>query len=343
MSEKIWRGGMIGAGAWSAIQLIAWEGVPDARIVALTDRHPDRRDPIVKRFGIEQAYDDFETMLDEADLNFVDICTRPYSHAALIRMAADRGLPILCQKPFCTNLEEARASVAYCQQRGVRLMVNENYRWQAWFRKIKALLQAGALGTPFLAQVHQRVRLTLPRFEHDQAYMATMPRLIVYEMGVHFLDTFRFLFGEPNTIFARLHHVSPHIEGEEVQVLTVNYDEMTALIVTSWASVPTPGDRPKQSGPRAPRLEIDGTAGTLALKADNSLHLYTDTGHQQWQFPEDTVPKSHVAAQRHFIVCLEDGAEFETSGLETLQTMALVYASYQSAESGDVLDLKSLF
>ena len=90
MPKKIWRGGMIGAGAWSEIQLNAWVGVEYGEIVALCDRHPERRDPIVKQFGIPQAFDDFETMLDETDLDFVDICTRPYSHAALTRIAAKR-------------------------------------------------------------------------------------------------------------------------------------------------------------------------------------------------------------------------------------------------------------
>ena len=64
MSGKIWRGGMIGAGAWSDIQLNAWAGVENAEIVALCDRHPDRRDPVVSRFNIPQSFYDFESMLD---------------------------------------------------------------------------------------------------------------------------------------------------------------------------------------------------------------------------------------------------------------------------------------
>lgn len=90
-SDKIWRGGMIGAGAWSNVQLDAWAGVENAEIVALTDRHPERRTPVVEKYGIPLAFNDFEHMLEEADLDFVDICTRPYSHSALSKLAADRG------------------------------------------------------------------------------------------------------------------------------------------------------------------------------------------------------------------------------------------------------------
>jgi predicted dehydrogenase len=344
MSKRAWRGGMIGAGAWSEVQLTAWASVKNARIVALCDRHPERRGPIVDRFGIPQAFDDFESMLDEAEIDFVDVCTRPYSHAALTKLAAERGLPVLCQKPFCTSLDEAREVVEFCDQVGTRLMVNENYRWQAWYRKAKEVIASNALGRPFLARVHKRSRVTLPRFEHNQAYMGDMPRLIAYEMGVHYLDTFRYLFGEPETVFTRLHRVSPHVKGEDVQLTILGYKELTCLIDSSWASVPVPGlDRSERNWSVAPpRLEIDGSEGTLVLAYDGSMCLVRDDDRQQWQFTQDTVPESHVAAQQHFIDCLESGAQFETSGAETLKTMALVYACYRSAEQRRLVDPKAL-
>ena len=343
MPRKIWRGGMIGAGAWSEVQLTAWEGVRNAAIVALSDRHPDRRDPLVQRFSIPQAFDDFGTMLDEADLDFVDICTRPYSHASLVKLAAQHGLPVLCQKPFCTSLDEAREVDDYCHQLGIRLMINENFRWQAWYRKAKELLDLGALGEPFLAVIQKRVRMTLPEFDHPQSYMAEMPQLIVYEVGVHYLDTFRFLFGEPDTIFARLHHISPHMKGEDVELITLCYPGMTGLINTSWASVPVPGlDEPESAHGTSspPRLEIDGTGGTLIQMSDGTLHLFTDNDHQNWHFAEDTFTKSRTSAQQHFIDCLETGAEFETSSEQTLKTMSLVYDCYLSAAEGRVVDTK---
>jgi predicted dehydrogenase len=342
MSKKIWRGGMIGAGAWSEIQLTAWNGVVDAEIVALTDRHPERRNPVVQRYNIPQAFDDFEAMLDQAELDFVDICTRPYSHALLTKLAAERGLPVLCQKPFCENLEEATKIVEFCDQAGARLMILENFRWQAWYRQAKAVLESGALGKPFFARLHKRSRMTLPRFENRQAYLAEMPRFAVYEMGVHYLDTFRFLFGEPDSVYARTHHISPYVKGEDVQFITMGYRDLTCLINHSWASVPVPTvDKPEEEDDIAPppRLEVDGTGGTLILLADGSMHLYSDSDHQQWQFSWDTRSESRIAVQQHFIDCLDSGADFETSGAETLKTMALVYACYLSAEENRVVEL----
>jgi predicted dehydrogenase len=332
---------MIGAGAWSEIQLNAWAGVENAEIVALCDRHPDRRDPVVSRFNILQGFDDFESMLDGADLDFVDICTRPYSHASLTKMAAERGLPVLCQKPFCRSMDEARDLVQFCDNAGVRLMVNDNWRWQAWHRKAKELLNAGALGKPFLVTIRWRLRMTLPSFDFNQGYFPEMERFVTYEMGTHYLDTLRYLFGEPNSVFARHHRLGPDMKGEDVNVLVIGYDDMTCAIDTSFASVEVPGVDVLEENPDTwspSQFRIEGTEGTLILSLDRVLGLVTHTAHEQWQFPSKTIHDSFVTTQQHFIDCLESGAEFETSGEETLKTMAIVYACYRSAEEGRAVD-----
>jgi predicted dehydrogenase len=343
MSEKKWRVGMIGAGAWSDIQLNAWAGVGNAEVVALADRHPERRDPVVRRFNIPQGFDNFESMLDNAELDFVDICTRPYSHVPLTKMTVERGLPVLCQKPFCESIEEAKELVEFCDKAGVRLMVNENWRWQAWHRKARELLDSGALGKPFLVTIRWRLRMTLPGFDFNQGYFPEMERFITYEMGVHYMDTLRYLFGEPNFVFARHHRLGPDMKGEDVNVLVVAYDDMTVAIDTSFASVEVPGVDRLEENPDTwspSQFRIEGTEGTLILGVDRSLTLVTDTDRQEWQFPSETFRESFASAQQHFVDCLESGADFETSGSETLKTMALVYACYRSAEEERPVDPK---
>ena len=344
---KTWRGGMIGAGAWSDIQLTAWAAVENAEIVAVCDRQPELAARNAEKFGIPHVYADAATMLQEAELDFVDICTRPYSHAALTRLAADAGLPVLCQKPFCESLAEAGEVAAYCRQKNVPLMVNENFRWQAWYRKVKEMLDADAIGEPFVANIHWRLRVTLPHFHHRQPYFKDMPRLAVYELGVHYLDVFRYLFGDPATIYARLHQMSGEIAGEDVQIINLGYNDrpLTCLINHSWASVAIPQqDSIEEQTPLdiAHPLEIDGTKGTIHLKADRSLHLITDDEHQIWEYPAEARPAAHAATQQHFIDCIEQDLPFETSAADYIHTMALVYACYQSNQEGRVIHLDEI-
>ena len=64
MLKQIWRGGMIGAGAWSANQLSAWADVERVDIVALTDRQPERLESVAKRFDIQQTFTNAEEMME---------------------------------------------------------------------------------------------------------------------------------------------------------------------------------------------------------------------------------------------------------------------------------------
>ncbi len=339
MDSGVLRGGMIGAGAWSATQLVAWSKTRGAQIVALCDRHPERRDPVAARFGIPQVFGSVQEMLDGAELDFVDICTRPYSHAALITQAADRGLPVLCQKPFCTTLQEAAAMADYCQNAGVRLMVNENYRWQEWCRKVAEVLASGMLGQPFFARIHARRRLTLPEFSYYQSYFAEMEQALLLEVGTHLLDLCRLMFGEPETVYARTHHISPHMKGEDVYALMLGYPGMTCVIHDSWASVPVPDQEcpPEGYAYHIRMIQIDGTEGTLSQSRDGTVHVYTDTDHQSYPYAGDVLPASHAVALQHFVDCLTSGASFETSGEDYVNTMALVHAAYRSAAEGQVI------
>ena len=333
---------MVGAGVWSEVQLGGWQNVPHARITALCDLDERKLTERVTQFDIDRHYSSLEELLQAEEVDFVDVCVRPEAQLSVIKRAADHGVHVLCQKPFCATLQEAEEAVAYCERRGVRLMINENFRWQAWYRKTKALLRSGVVGTPFLARVNFRLRTSLPTFTHRQAYFKDMPRWAVFELGVHYLDLYRFLFGAPTSLYARLHRVSPYVRGEDVQVLVLSYAGLTCLVQHSWASVPVPGlDRP-EAGEIDPwavahGLEIDGSLATLVLRSDGTLQLHGDTREERWSFSDNVRQESVAATLAHFTECLQRDRPFETSGEDYLRTMALVYASYQSAETNLVV------
>jgi predicted dehydrogenase len=339
----VYQGALIGCGYISRKQLWAWKQIETVNIVAVCDLEVEKAKQRAQEFGIAGVYTDYSRMMDQEALDFVDIATRPGTHLDLVTAAADRRLDVLCQKPLAATLAEARRMVAACQKAGVTFMVNENARHQAWFRQLKKLLDEGALGVPHYARFEERSRSSLPTPTfYKQPYFQEMPRLIVYEMGIHYLDTARYLFGEAETVYACIRRVSPHIAGEDLVVLLVTFGDLDCLVDVNWYSVTEPG--PKVAwGP----MRVEGRKGTARLGRDGVLTLYTDHGQHVWNFPEDTIDQSFVAAQTHFIECLETGQEPETSGAETLITMSLVFAAYRSASErrliqiGDVLSEQS--
>ncbi len=330
------RGALIGCGYISEQQLVAWGQIPGADILAVCDIDRAKAERRAEQFQISAVYSDYLMMLDDLDLDFVDIATQPDLHLPMVAAAAERGLHVLCQKPVAGTMAAAQQMVEICQTAEVRFMVNENYRHQAWFRRIRQLLEDGRLGTPHYARFYGRWRSTLPKPDFEgQDFFRDMPLLIIYEMGIHLYDTARYLFGEPTAVFADLHRISPHIKGEDMALSLVRFGKLTFLFDLNWFSIPEP-----QTGSTAHgRFVVEGTEGTAVLTPDGCLRLYRADDVEEWQFPKDTVAQSFVATQQHFIDCLENGRSFETSGAETLKTMALVFGAYQSAQEGRFVEL----
>jgi D-apiose dehydrogenase len=329
-------GALIGCGYIAHQQLTAWKNVRGAQIMALCDLDEARARTLGTDFQISHVYTDFRSLLVEERLDFVDIATRPASHAELTATAAARGLHVLCQKPMAPTLAEAESMVRACRQAGVTLMINENGRHQTWFRRLKTLLDSDALGQVHSARFETRWRATLPEPDFEgQGYFADMPRLIVYEFGVHYLDIARFLFGEASSLYARLQRVSPHIRGEDSALIVAGFGPVTCTIDLNWYALPEPGRSDVAWG----SVLVEGTRGTARLHTDGRLELFAEDGEQAWEFPTNAMDLSFTATQQHFIDRLLAGLAPETSGEETLKTMALVEAAYASAAEERVIKL----
>jgi len=328
------RGILVGCGYISTAQLEAWAKIPEAEIVALVDTDGSKAAEQAERFGVNATYSDLASALEEHDVDFVDLATPPPTHLDLVRTAAAAGANILCQKPLAPTLAEVDEMIRVADRAGVSLVANENMRFQPWFRKTKELLDSGAIGRPFYVRMSNRGRSTLPTATFaTQPYFATMPRLIVYEMGVHLLDTLRYLVGEPSTLTGAIGHANQDIAGEDHAAVLLTYDKLIATIESSWAAVSvwTTDNRVGWAD-----VTIDGEKGSIHLSADGRLRLLTDEPEQSFQYGPDSISDSFLGMQCHFVECITGVTDCETSGTEYAKTMELVFGTYASAASGQV-------
>jgi len=333
------RGVAVGAGYFSPFQYEAWNRIPEVEITALCNRHVERAKPLLEQYGIPRHYTDYRTMLEQERPDFVDVITPPPAHLEMCRIAADLGIPIICQKPLAPTFDEARQIVEHCDRAGVRFMVHENFRFQPWHREIKRLLERGAIGRR-LHELNFRNRMGdgwgqnayIPR----QPYFRDYPRLLVYENGVHFIDTFRYLAGEVKRVYAILKRLNPVIRGEDFGVLLFEFETGA---VGLWDA--NRYNEPNYPTPRYTFGEflIDADEGSIRLYGDGRLtikrlgeaeedHAYH---HENRNFSGDCC----YTTQRHFIDRMIDGGEFETNGHDYLRTLAVQDAVYASAERGE--------
>jgi len=328
------RGILVGCGYISDQQLSAWARIDEAEIVALVDIDKEKARMQAEAHGIPEIGTDIVSMLAEHDVDFVDIATPPETHLELIRVSAAAGVHVLCQKPLAPSLGEIDEMVGIADAAGVQLVVNENMRYQAWYRKIHEVLESGRIGRPFRFVWTNRSRATLPTVTFgSQPYFSDMPRLVIYELGVHFFDTMRYLFGEPERLSATIGRASTEIAGEDNAVVLVSYDNMTAVMDISWASIPFFS---KENAVSWAVATIEGEGGTMHLSVDGRLRVITDDAEETFDFGPHTIDDSFVAMQRRFIECIGAGVTCEMSGRECAKTMELVFGSYASAAKGEV-------
>ncbi len=330
------RGVTIGAGYFSHIQMASWKRVADAHILAICDLDAAKVRRFAEEHGIPKTYADVHEMLDKERPDFIDIVTRPESHLELTLAAADRGIHVLCQKPLAPTYEDAEKLVMYCQQQGVRLMVNENWRWQAWYREIKKILDQGVIGKPFYARFFTRRgdgRGDQPFAR--QPYFRDMPRFLLYETICHFIDTARYLWGEIDSIFSVHRRIHPEIVGEDFTLTTLTMENgMTVFIDANRYTEPEPSADPRTFGV----LSVEGREGKLDLLTNADIRI-SPIGSQSYIHSYHLPTAGYFgdscrATQQHFVDCLLSGEPFETSGQDYLHTFQVVFAGYESAETG---------
>ena len=331
------KGVAVGAGYFSQFHFDAWSRIEDVELTAVCDLDLKTAESAAKRYSIARHYVDFARMLDTEQPDFVDIITRPDSHLLLVQEAASRGIPIICQKALAPTFDEAQDVVRVSEAADVPLMVHENFRFQPWYREIRRQIDRGAIGDR-LHSISFRCR-TGDGWQQDayldrQPYFREMPRLLIFETGVHFVDTFRYVAGEIDGVYASLRKLNPDIAGEDSAMVVFEFNSgATGMWDGNRFNEPASPDARFTFG----EALIEGNGGSLRLTGTGRLTIQPlgepqediDYAFKNRGFAGDCV----LATQQHFVDCLRDGRAFETSGSEYLKSLAVVDAIYRSAET----------
>lgn len=335
---------MIGAGFWAPYQLAAWGELPHAICVAVVDRDIKRAKALAANAGVQHFYDDIGKMCNDQQVRFVDIVSNVESHSSLIHAAAEQGADVICQKPLASSLSEAKEAAARCENAGVLLAVHENWRWQRPIRELKHVLDSQSIGKIFRARLNYNN--SFPVFD-NQPTLKEERRFILDDMGTHLLDVLRFLFGEPGRLYCETNRSREDIQGEDIaSVLYRTQEDVTVFCSMSYAS--------QLEDDRFPEtlVLVEGSAGSVELCNDYWISL-TSAGstvrkrypplQYKWADPKYAlVQSSMVPCQQHLLDSILKQRPAETSAEDNLKTLAMVEACYESASSGNAIDVGSI-
>lgn len=298
------------------------------------------------------AYPDFETMLDHASIEVVDVAVPPDAQWNVIdavcqRRGKIRG--ILAQKPLGVNYQEACRIVARCREAGITLCVNQNMRYDQSIRALKSLLNSGRLGEPVFATIDMRA------IPHWMPWQKRQGWVTLRVMSIHHLDAFRFLFGDPERVFASV-RTDPRTEAKfahEDGICLYILEYANGFRATAWDDVwsgPALEGAARDIGIRW-RVEgrngmARGTIGWPDYPTPQPSTLdYTTIDSPSWFQPRWTeawFPDAFAGPMAELLCSIEKGTPANLSGDDNLKTMALVDACYLSAKEHRAVEIREV-
>lgn len=136
--------GIAGAGAIVPDFLAAAARLPAWEVAALcgTPRHREQAQALGAAHGIPAVVTDYAQMLRDPSLDFVYIAVPNHLHYAFARQALEAGRHVICEKPFCSNLRQARELAVLAEARGLYLFEAISNQYLPNYEKTRALLPA---------------------------------------------------------------------------------------------------------------------------------------------------------------------------------------------------------
>jgi predicted dehydrogenase len=318
--------------------------------VAIASRNRARAAEVAQRHGIRKVYDSAEQLLGDPNIEVLDIAVPPNRQLELIKTACVlrtvKG--ILAQKPLGMNLAEAAEAVTACELAGIKLAVNQNMRYDQSVRAAKTLLENGTIGEPVFATIEMR------GIPHWMDWQKDLGWLMLRIMSIHHMDTFRYWFGDPESIYCSVRTDPrtkfPHTDGICAYILEYSNGLRCVGIDDPWTG-PVKEGCPSEMYIRWRIEGLNGLAiGDVGWCKDPyttpSSIRYAAKGMKEFQCPawtESWFPDAFIGTMAQLLIALEDETEPVISGKDNLKTMALVEAAYFSVARFRSVELNTLY
>lgn len=328
-----------GTGHISHIHARAAAAQDDLESVAVVNHRPVSRAAFAAQFSIRREYESVDAMLADGDVDALVVSTPNYLHAPQTVAALKAGIHVMVEKPMAMNTAEAKQMRAASQASGAKLMVAHCWRFDEEVHWLKRQIDGGRLGK-ILRTRGNGVHVNWgPSGWFVEAKYAGGGALA--DMGIHAIDTARFLLGDPlpRTVYARISTDYTEYDVDDSGAIVIGWDNGATSIVESgwwWPHADGPEASTQVYGQNAfgqifpTRLEIpDRTTETIES---------VDAGYPHPR--EEHCPQIMYDVQMaHFIDCIRHDKTPNPGAEEGLVNMRIVDAALESSRTGQVLRL----
>ena len=316
--------GLLGAGGIALQHAIGWQAnAPRGELVAIADVTQSRAQYLSDHYtgGKAKVYAGIEELLADPNVEAVDICLPHHLHTDAIIDSARAGKAILCEKPLCTSLEDAKKIGDVLDETGVIFVMGHNQLFQPSLIEARRLLKSGVLGQPYYLR-------SIECFQHRGFTLPTTGHLTVGESPFAWrADPARMGGGE---VLDTGWHAS-------YRLLALANDrpvEVTAMTERFFVpNLPSEAFNP-----------IEGWHFEIAAQYGAMAGGKTKLAHQLPAWPEPAVMSNDVvhtftAEITHFLDVVQSGVENLAPFSQAARVLQLTKAAYRAVEEKTVIAL----
>ncbi|HUM25529.1 MAG TPA: Gfo/Idh/MocA family oxidoreductase [Anaerolineales bacterium] len=307
-------------------------------LAAVVNHRPDSMMEFGKRFGITRQYESVEAMLKDGGVDALVVSTPNYLHAPQTVAALNAGLHVMVEKPMAMNALEAEKMNEASEKSGALLMVAHCWRFDPdvlWLKEQSSKLGRIIRTKGYGVHTHWGPSgwFTQKRFAGGGA---------MADMGIHALDTARFLLGDPQpvSVYARIGTHYKDFDVDDTGVIIVEWDNgATSYIESGWWQPHSDG---LEAATQLYGKEGFGQLFPTKVEIRKTKEERIDVIESGFEFPrKEHCPQSLYDDQlKYFVECVEKKQKPTPGGMEGLVNMKVVDAAYESSRTGKVITIK---
>jgi predicted dehydrogenase len=311
-----------------------FSAMDEYRLVGVADRLAPDLDEYAERHGATPYRDGFE-MMEQGALDAVSLCVPPGAREPLLRHAIAKGIPVIVEKPWAADMEQALRLAELCRAQQAVVMVAFSFRFLPPIVRLRELLD-GELGPGWLLN-GEYVFGWLPPAGHWLWNPAEGNGLFNENSG-HLFDGVCYLLGRPVSLSAQAATFTGS-PSEDACALTLRFESGAIAALTCGAL----GAGAFRDYPRVDLKTQNGEARLMGRDHMwETLSWATRTDDRVHTFSRDPVTEHYSRysfAMRHFAQCLREGLPPSVGVAEGVRAVEMAMAVYESARTGRSVEL----
>jgi len=314
------RVGMIGAGAHANFaHYPSLAAMDDVEIVAVCDLNEERLNATADKYGVESRYRDYREMVVKEKMDAVYVIMPPHQLYDVVIYCLKQKLNVFIEKPPGITYEQTKNMALTAEKYGCKTMVGFNRRFIPLMRKVKALVEGRGPIIQCMATFYKNmVGAWLPYYEGAVDILTCD--------AIHAVDTLRWMGGEVENVASVISQFYAEYNNS-FNALIKFKGGAVGFLVANWAV-----------GKRIHTFEMHSKGISAFINPDDKAVIYADNKEEPIVMTAAEAAASQdrikyygfYAENRHFIDCIKEDREPETSFKDAAKTMELVNKIYNS-------------